>query len=47
MSQNFNQKQTKNNYKEHSNGETVIQYTDDNNIDPGGEYVEFEDLNDE
>ena len=47
MNQNFNQKKKKNNYQEHSQGETVIQYKDDKKVDPGGEYVEFEDLNNE
>ena len=45
MNQNFNQKKKKNNFQEHSQGETVIQYKDDKKVDPGGEYVEFEDLN--
>ena len=36
-----------NNYKEHQEGETVVQYKKKTNSksDPGGEYVDFEDLN--
>jgi len=37
-----------NNFAEHRKGETVVQYKKDNKTksDPGGEYVDFEDLND-
>ena len=36
------------NYEEQNKGETVVQYKKDSNdkSDPGGEYVDFEDLND-
>ena len=37
----------KNNYKKHHSGNTEVSYKEDKNIDPGGEYIDFEDLNDE
>ena len=35
-------------YREHKDGDTVIQYKKEGtaNSDPGGEYVDFEDIND-
>ena len=45
MNKNIYQKQKKSTYTEHKSGETVVQYKKDKNVDPGGEYVEFEDLN--
>ena len=36
-----------NKYKKHRNGDTEVSYKKNQNIDPGGEYVDFEDLNDE
>ena len=35
------------NYKKYSNGETEFSYKKDKNIDPGGEYVDFEELNED
>ena len=35
-----------NNYKKHRTGDAEVSYKEDNSIDPGGEYVEFEDLDD-
>ena len=45
---NMQQKSHSKKYKEHNNGDTVVQYKKDSNetSDPGGEYVDFEDLND-
>ena len=37
----------KDNYKKYQEGETEVSYKKDDNIDPGGEYVDFEDLNDD
>jgi len=36
-----------NNYNERQEGDTVVQYKEKNNSkpDPGGEYVDFEDVN--
>ena len=46
--QNMKQKSSSENYKERHDGETVVQYQKEkrSKSDPGGEYVEFEDLND-
>ncbi len=42
-------KKSNNNYTEHKDGETVVQYkkTSKSKSDPGGEYVDFEDVNDD
>tara|TARA_Y100001968_G_C19428444_1_gene755708 strand:- start:2141 stop:2383 length:243 start_codon:yes stop_codon:yes gene_type:complete len=42
-----NIKKKTNSYSEQKKGETVVQYKKDDNIDPGGEYVDFEDLSHE
>ena len=47
VNKNIHQKQKKSTYKEHESGETVVQYKKDKNVDPGGDYVEFEDINNE
>ncbi len=48
IKKNIYKKANDENYKEHKDGETVVQYKKEkkSNSDPGGEYVEFEDLND-
>tara|TARA_B100000945_G_C19901294_1_gene376300 strand:- start:90 stop:344 length:255 start_codon:yes stop_codon:yes gene_type:complete len=45
---NMKTKSSSENYKERKEGETVVQYKKENGSksDPGGEYVDFEDLND-
>jgi len=45
---NMNTKSSSQNYKERKEGETVVQYKKENRDkpDPGGEYVDFEDIND-
>tara|TARA_S200000501_G_scaffold223938_1_gene210009 strand:+ start:2567 stop:2725 length:159 start_codon:yes stop_codon:yes gene_type:complete len=43
----MSKKNKKTNYKKHRNGDTEVSYKKNQNIDPGGEYVDFEDLNDE
>ena len=43
----FKTKQHVNPYKEQKKGETVVQYKKDDNVDPGGEYVDFEDIDNE
>ena len=43
----MSKKNKKTNYKQHRNGDTEVSYKKNQNIDPGGEYVDFEDLNDE
>ncbi len=42
------QKSSSDYYKERKEGETVVQYKKQNRSksDPGGEYIDFEDLND-
>ncbi len=48
MQKDLNKKYNKKtNYKKHHAGDTEVSYKKDKNIDPGGEYVDFEDLNDE
>jgi len=47
MKQNITKKTNNHDYTERKSGETVVQYKKDDNIDPGGEYVDFEDLNNE
>jgi hypothetical protein len=48
MKKNFFKDNGQNKYQEHKDGDTVIQYKRERttNSDPGGEYVDFEDLND-
>ena len=42
------EKKSKNdNYKKQQKGDTEVSYKEDTNIDPGGEYVDFEDLSNE
>ena len=43
----MSQKTNKKNYEEHHHGDTVVQYKKDDNVDHGGEYVDFEDLKDD
>ena len=43
----MNKRNKTTNYRKHRNGDTEVSYTKNQNIDPGGEYVDFEDLNDE
>ena len=47
FNQNINKKPQDSQYQEHHNGETIIQYkkTKKKKSDVGGEYVDFEDLN--
>ena len=47
VNKNIHKKQKKPTYKEHESGDTVVQYKKDKNVDPGGDYVEFEDVNNE
>ena len=35
-----------NSYKRYKSGETEVSYKQDEQVDPGGDYVDFEDLND-
>ena len=35
------------NHKKYRNGDTEVSYKKDKNIDPGGEYVDFEEFNNE
>ena len=46
IKKNFNH-QHKEKYHEKKKGETVVQYEKDSKIDPGGEYVDFEDIENE
>ena len=39
-------KQKSENFKTHVDGDTEVSYKKDKSVDPGGEYVDFEDLND-
>ena len=43
----FDQKPKTDFYKKHHDDETEVSYKKDNNIDPGGDYVDFEDLSNE
>ena len=47
LQKNMNKKHNKTEFKKHNEGDTEVSYKKDKNIDPGGEYVDFEDLNDE
>ena len=46
MQRDVKQKFTKDDYKKHRNGETEFSYHKDQSIDPGGDYVDFEEIND-
>ena len=37
----------KDNYKQYQKGDTEVSYKKNKNVDPGGEYVDFEELNDD
>ena len=43
----FQSKSKEHDYKKHHQGDTEVSYKKDNNIDPGGDYVDFEDLSNE
>ena len=46
MQRDFYKKSTKKeNFKKQKKGDTEVSYQKKTNIDPGGEYVDFEDLN--
>ena len=46
MQRDVKQKFKKDDYKKHRNGETEFSYQKDQSIDPGGDYVDFEEIND-
>ena len=37
----------KDNYQQYNKGDTEVSYKKNQNVDPGGEYVDFEELNDD
>ena len=43
----FPSKSKEHDYKKHHQGDTEVSYKKDNNIDPGGDYVDFEGLSNE
>ena len=43
----FKRKSNPSNFNKKKSGDTEVSYKKENDIDPGGEYVDFEDLNDE
>ena len=45
VKENIKKQSEKTNYKEHTDGETVVTYKKEKEVDPGGDYVEYEDLN--
>ena len=43
----FKRTSNSSNFNKKKSGDTEVSYKKENDIDPGGEYVDFEDLNDE